>query len=100
MNKINGKKAHGATEFVKLSSARSNTGVVGITETIYCPSDRKPVRVFVVTPHQRRFNIERLGRDEALRRAMQLRASHEALVLPRQLAMPRTRLQRKEASRG
>lgn len=93
--KLRGPRAHGATRFVKRS--RSNTGVAGISEQVFHDRRGKLRRCFFVTPHYRRFNIDVLGRDEAWRRALRLRAEHEAAILPRQLAAERSRL--KEAIR-
>ena len=79
---LQGRSAHGATVRIN-ASHKSNTGVAGITEQVY--SDRRWRgawhRYFVVTPHRSRFNIDTLGRDEAWRRALKLRAGHEAAVL-------------------
>lgn len=93
--KLRGPAAHGATRFVKRT--RSNTGVAGISEQVFRDHRGKMHRCFFVTPHYRRFNIDVLGRPEAWRRALRLRAEHEAAILPRQLAGAHTRL--KEAVR-
>lgn len=58
----------------------NNTGVSGITEQVLAKTGRKVHRYYIVTPMRRRFNIDTLGRSEAFRRALRLRASHEEAV--------------------
>lgn len=89
--RIRGRRAHRKLAFVK--RVKNNTGQTGITEQIYQdPRGGRAFRVFIVTPHGARFNIDTLGRPEAWRRALSLRADHERAVIARQLAMPRSRL--------
>ena len=58
----------------------NNTGVCGITEQVLAKTGRRQYRYYIVTPHRRRFNIDTLGRDEAFRRALRLRAEHEQSI--------------------
>lgn len=77
---------------IRQAQARNNTGICGITETVYRDARWDIThRYFVVTPKRRRFNIDTLGRPEAFRRALRLRAEHEQAVLNRS---------GKEAARG
>lgn len=60
---------------------RNRTGVAGITEQVIAKPEGRMHRYFIVTPHGRRFNIDTLGRPEAFRRALALRAQHEQAIL-------------------
>jgi hypothetical protein len=75
---LQGRAAHGKTRIHALQS-RNNTGIAGVTET-HKRNGKALVHCFVVSPHRRRFNIKTLGREEAFRRAVALRAKHEAEV--------------------
>ncbi len=91
MSTLQGKRSLGRTGTRK-TSCRNKTGVIGITlqiQTDLRNAKPHPIRYFLVTPMMRRFNIERLGREEAFRRAVALRAEHE-----------RAYTARMEASRG
>ena len=88
--RLRGRAAHRKLAYVKRQA--NNTGVTGITEQVYCHNQGRPHRFFIVTPHGKRFNIDSLGRPEAWRRALRLRAEHESAILHRQLTLPRTRL--------
>ena len=69
----------------------STTGIAGVTEQVLAKTGRPQHRYYIVTPHRRRFNIDTLGRPEAFRRALRLRAEHETAL---------TRAAAKEARRG
>lgn len=76
---IQGRSALGLTAPRK-KSIRNRTGVIGVTLQIQADSRAKMpkhIRYYVVSPMMRRFNIETLGREEAFRRAVALRAEHE-----------------------
>ena len=61
---------------------RNKTGVLGVSEIITSHGRGRGLRhQFVVSPMQRSFNIKTLGRAEAFRRAVELRAKHELAVL-------------------
>jgi hypothetical protein len=75
---LQGRAAHGATA-IRKGNRRNNTGILGVTET-HKRNGNVIEHVFMVSPHRRRFNIKTLGREEALRRAVALRAAHEACV--------------------
>jgi hypothetical protein len=75
--------AHALDRVTKVCADRrpSITGVVGISYQISRDARRNTVRrVLVVSPHRRKFNIDTLGRAEAWRRALALRAEHETRV--------------------
>lgn len=78
-----GPKAHGNSCYIHTTPARSNTGVVGISFTIW-----REHPVFIVAPSRKKFRIDRLGRVEAWRQAVAHRAAHEAAVLAVQSQMP------------
>lgn len=59
--------------------ARNKTGVVGISVSRRASDGRHEIYVNL-GKHHRRFCIETLGRKEAWRRALQLRAAHELKV--------------------
>jgi hypothetical protein len=66
-----------APYFYKRPTGRSRTGVVGVGYSAFI-RDGKPVSYFTVNAGRvRRFNIARLGRKEAFRRAVETRANHE-----------------------
>lgn len=69
----------------------NTTGVGGITEQVLAKTGRPMHRYYIVTPMRRRFNIDTLGRPEAFRRALRLRAEHETAL---------TRAAAKEALHG
>jgi hypothetical protein len=87
---------------IRKAQARNNTGVCGITEQVLAKTGRRTHRYFIVTPQRRRFNIDTLGRPEAFRRALQLRAGHEIAVMraARPVTSHQSPVTAKEAPRG
>jgi hypothetical protein len=75
---LQGRAAIGKTK-VRSTYANSKTGICGVSEICTVFKGRM-VHKFVVSPMRTGFNIKTLGREEALRRAVALRAKHEAAV--------------------
>lgn len=67
---------------VRTKHAGNRTGVPGIAFTSFQPRKARRVDAFVVNLGKtcRRFNIRTLGREEAWRRAVRLRAEHELKI--------------------
>lgn len=57
--------------------SHTKTGVVGISLAAKQRKHRPLRHYFVVAPHRAEFCVETLGRQEAWRRAIQVRAAHE-----------------------
>ena len=83
---LQGRAAIGKTR-LRPRYASNKTGVAGISEIVVRHSGNYMIHKFVVSPMRRGFNIRTLGRAEAWRSAVQLRAAHECAVLAAKAAL-------------